>query len=471
MHDKLGNPASAIISYEAAIKLSPDDPKLHTAIAVIFMKTKRGDRAADHLNSALAADPSYEAAWYNYAVYHEKVSGAPRKAISYYKRFADLSKDEQKVLKAKQSIVRLSATLQQREPEPEPEPTPEPEPEPSPEPEPAPEPEPEPAPEPEPSPEPEPTPEPEPAPEPDAAQLLAEAKRQNQTGNMEQALILVKRVLSENPAHADGLWLYANLLEKSDAKAAITTYRAFMKAARTDSRVPHAQLRIQALRAQPTTSAAISTPTRQPTRIITSNAPPTNIIVRERTPTTPDRDDFGRAKTGQTSSSGARQAFEQASAQERAGNIENAILNYQKAVRLDPDFGVAYYNLGILQKRVKRYKAAETSLLHALRIDPGMLKARYMLAMVYWSRGNNYNSALDHLNLVIERDPSYTKAYYLKALIYNRTRNDQKALETAQALIKVAPNHADAYFLAGLSTIQLRRPSSETRPYYTLPLS
>ena len=42
----------------------------------------------------------------------------------------------------------------------------------------------------------------------------------------------------------------------------------------------------------------------------------------------------------------------------KLGNIELALENYQKAIKLKPDYAEAYYNCGIIYKELKQFDKA-----------------------------------------------------------------------------------------------------------------
>jgi len=68
---------------------------------------------------------------------------------------------------------------------------------------------------------------------------------------------------------------------------------------------------------------------------------------------------------------------------QRSGNLEMAISLYQKAVAMDPGYGIVYNDLGIIYEAVGLLPQAEESYLKAIKIDPGYLSAYTNLALFY----------------------------------------------------------------------------------------
>jgi rhomboid protease GluP len=52
------------------------------------------------------------------------------------------------------------------------------------------------------------------------------------------------------------------------------------------------------------------------------------------------------------------------------GIPEKAAMNYDKAIRLDPGYDEAFYNLAVTQFLQEEYTSAKLNIDHALKIDP-----------------------------------------------------------------------------------------------------
>ncbi len=50
--------------------------------------------------------------------------------------------------------------------------------------------------------------------------------------------------------------------------------------------------------------------------------------------------------------------------------FEEALLSYDSAIRLEPKFGEAYFNRGIVLEKLKRFDEATQSYARAIEIDP-----------------------------------------------------------------------------------------------------
>ncbi len=80
-----------------------------------------------------------------------------------------------------------------------------------------------------------------------------------------------------------------------------------------------------------------------------------------------------------------------------AGEITSAISSYQRSVNLQPDYAQAHYNLATAYEDVLLYNQAMPEYQKALRADPQMHLAYNNLARLYMLHGHDFTSALELL--------------------------------------------------------------------------
>ncbi|MBI4495487.1 MAG: tetratricopeptide repeat protein [Deltaproteobacteria bacterium] len=71
----------------------------------------------------------------------------------------------------------------------------------------------------------------------------------------------------------------------------------------------------------------------------------------------------------------------------RNGDREKAIECYQKAVAQKPDFGMAFYNMGLAYRDLKQTQAAIAVLRTATRLEPGLQEAHFQLGLLLLQAG------------------------------------------------------------------------------------
>src|SRR5262245_9522436 len=84
----------------------------------------------------------------------------------------------------------------------------------------------------------------------------------------------------------------------------------------------------------------------------------------------------------------ANSFFQSAQAKEAQGDLEGAILDYSKAIRLSPRYTAAYNNRGNSRRKNKDYDGAMEDYLKALELDPQDHIARCNLGVVKNDKGD-----------------------------------------------------------------------------------
>jgi tetratricopeptide (TPR) repeat protein len=75
-----------------------------------------------------------------------------------------------------------------------------------------------------------------------------------------------------------------------------------------------------------------------------------------------------------------------------------AIEQYNKAVQVEPDEALIYYNLGAAHSNNDNHEQAVVAYLKAVEIDPTIGEAHYELAFEFYQLGN-YNMAWKHIKI------------------------------------------------------------------------
>ena len=120
-----------------------------------------------------------------------------------------------------------------------------------------------------------------------------------------------------------------------------------------------------------------------------------------------------------------------------AGRINEAITSAKSLVEKEPDNAVYHYNYGVLLLNVEKYEQAEAELLKAIKLDPEYENAIYNLGVTYvkWGTALNkeaeaqgvisedykkkYELAIPHLENVVEKDPTNVQIWELLGKVYS----------------------------------------------------
>jgi tetratricopeptide (TPR) repeat protein len=115
---------------------------------------------------------------------------------------------------------------------------------------------------------------------------------------------------------------------------------------------------------------------------------------------------------------------------QQKGNLVEAIGHYERAVRLDPHYAQAHYNLATAYEDAVEYDKAISAYQLALRADSAFYSPANNLARLYLLRRSDAAAALDILDGVLARanteaarDPTPTRSAYLLITRYTLLKN------------------------------------------------
>ena len=130
-------------------------------------------------------------------------------------------------------------------------------------------------------------------------------------------------------------------------------------------------------------------------------------------------------------------------------DVSKAIEYYEKALEFDSSFYLAYFQLGVLQKKQGQSKEAIESLQKVLKIKPDHDKTWFTLGTAYEADGNN-KEAIFHYNKAIEINPGYTKAYGNLGKLYTDVGSYSEAEDKLKTVIQIDSNYADGFMRLGI---------------------
>lgn len=125
----------------------------------------------------------------------------------------------------------------------------------------------------------------------------------------------------------------------------------------------------------------------------------------------------------------------------RQGQIGEAISTFEKAIRLDPANFEAHYNLGNCYVKQDMLEQAISHYLATLKLDPGHVNAQLNLAMVYVSL-KQYANALPYLEPAAQRDPNFTELQGHLAEAYLDLGKSAQAIKQFELATQLDPTRA-----------------------------
>lgn len=143
-------------------------------------------------------------------------------------------------------------------------------------------------------------------------------------------------------------------------------------------------------------------------------------------------------------------AFQRAGELFKENKVDEAILEYQKAIELKPDFVEAYMNSGILLFQKMRDEEAEKSMLKALELKPDDPKAKEILGNIYFEQSKSLlqkdkiDEALEKLKASQSYRPDYSYTNYLLGYAYNKKGMKEEAIKYFELFLQQEPNAPQA---------------------------
>ncbi len=131
------------------------------------------------------------------------------------------------------------------------------------------------------------------------------------------------------------------------------------------------------------------------------------------------------------------------------GNLKEAELFLRKAIKINPLFANAHYNLGNVLRDLRKLKEAELSLRKAIEINPLFANAHYNLGNILEDLGNLKEAELSQRK-AIETNPLFSKAYSNLGNILRGLGKLQEAELSLRKAIEIDPLFELAHSNLGL---------------------
>ena len=133
-----------------------------------------------------------------------------------------------------------------------------------------------------------------------------------------------------------------------------------------------------------------------------------------------------------------------------AGNLYDAILNFSKAIELDPKSAVAYNGLAASYQRQGKVEMAIVNFTKAIELNPSYKEAYFGRGVCYLKPGD-YDKAIMDLSKAIQIDAKNADAYYYRGQGYFFKKEYAKSMEDVRTAEKLEKT-IDPKFLEALKT-------------------
>lgn len=142
--------------------------------------------------------------------------------------------------------------------------------------------------------------------------------------------------------------------------------------------------------------------------------------------------------------------------------VEQAAAFFEKAIRLNPRYTLAYFHLGTMYYEWSHFQKAIEPLRKAIELNPEMASSYINLGMNYNLAGM-YRDAEEVLRQALEIVPDQTQAHYDLGFALMQQGQVKKAIEHFRAAVKSNPQNIMAYHFLGYLLVIKERDFVEAR--------
>ncbi|MER8511015.1 tetratricopeptide repeat protein [Mesorhizobium sp. M0894] len=127
-----------------------------------------------------------------------------------------------------------------------------------------------------------------------------------------------------------------------------------------------------------------------------------------------------------------------------SGDNDQAMVDYDNAIALDPNDTDAYNERGLLWFEKGKNDSAIRDFDRAIELDSGKAMAFYNRGLGWAHKGDDAHAIADYSH-AIELDPAYMEAYNNRGFVFNRIGEFDRAIADFDEAIRLNPRHPFAY--------------------------
>jgi tetratricopeptide (TPR) repeat protein len=142
--------------------------------------------------------------------------------------------------------------------------------------------------------------------------------------------------------------------------------------------------------------------------------------------------------------------YRRANAYSEKGNYDQAIRDYDQAIRLNPGHAIAFSNRGATYARNGDYDRAIQDYNHAIRLNPKHADSFSNRGVAYW-RKEDYERAIQDYDQAIRLNPKHITAWYNRGNAYRRKGDSERAIQDYDQAIRLNPEYASAFSNRGIA--------------------
>ncbi|MFO8064236.1 MAG: tetratricopeptide repeat protein [Spirochaetota bacterium] len=133
------------------------------------------------------------------------------------------------------------------------------------------------------------------------------------------------------------------------------------------------------------------------------------------------------------------------------GELERSVELYNEAIRINPEYGIAYYKLGVCYYRMGLLDEALKAFSQVLEMkSQSHAMASYFVGLIHFFMGNDEEAEKGFASFHEKSPESMIANYYLAQIKLKRKRY-KEALSLLNELAETTPQFAEVYYLLGVA--------------------
>lgn len=136
------------------------------------------------------------------------------------------------------------------------------------------------------------------------------------------------------------------------------------------------------------------------------------------------------------------------------GKYTEAIVEFKKALELEPDHYDAHYHLGIVYYAKGMIDESLTELKKAIDINPDEPKAHYNIAFAYVAKVNVAEALAEYQKAIelfaARKDKKEAEGYLYMAVAYSLIEKNEEAFVACKKALEINPDLEDAHYFLGV---------------------
>jgi tetratricopeptide (TPR) repeat protein len=132
------------------------------------------------------------------------------------------------------------------------------------------------------------------------------------------------------------------------------------------------------------------------------------------------------------------------------GMYDNAVVQFEKALAIDPNYAKAHNNLGLVYYAKGMFDEANAQFKNALTINPNLAEAYNNLGLVCYTKGM-YDNAVVQFEKALAIDPNYANSHNNLGLVYYTKGMFDEAIAQFEKALAINPNYASTHNNIGLA--------------------